>query len=122
MILSRLSIGMAIKVARERRNMTLQAVADAAVIINMTTLSRSENGLRDLSFVEVVAIARVTKVDLAWIAKLAETLDRSAELQTMTRKVREASAQLEEVRKDTISKAMRKNTISKAIESKGELL
>jgi transcriptional regulator with XRE-family HTH domain len=106
MKLSRTSLGIAVKTARELQKMTLKDLAVAADLKEYS-LSRSENGLRDLEFAEVVAIAQVLHVELAWIINLAENLDRSGVL--------EATAHKSEIKRELF--ALERELIEAAIEA-----
>lgn len=74
MKLSRTTLGLAVRAARDAAGLTLN---DLAGIAGMTpsSLSRSENGLRDLSFEEAVAIAAAVHVDVQTLRTLAETFE-----------------------------------------------
>lgn len=76
MKLSRASIGMAIRAAREAAKMSL---GDMAGLVGMTpaSLSRTETGLRDAEFAEVVAIAERLGIELEVLRTLAETFEHS---------------------------------------------
>lgn len=75
MKLSRVSVGLAIRSAREAAKLTLNDLAPA-VGMTVSSLSRSETGQRDLEFAEVVALAAAFKVDLEHLRTLAETFER----------------------------------------------
>lgn len=76
MKLSRASVGLAVRAAREAAQLTLN---DLAPLAGMTTtsLSRSENGLRDIEFAEAVAIANAVKIEVETLRTLAETFERA---------------------------------------------
>ena len=76
MKLSRASVGLAVRAAREAAGMTLGDLAGAAGM-TATSLSRSENALRDIEFAEIVAIADAVKIDVETIRSLAETFERA---------------------------------------------
>jgi transcriptional regulator with XRE-family HTH domain len=76
MKISRISVGLAVRAARETARLSL---ADLAPMAGMTTssLSRTENGLRALEFAEAVAIAAAVKLDVDRLLQLAEAFERS---------------------------------------------
>jgi transcriptional regulator with XRE-family HTH domain len=76
MKLSRTSLGLAVRAARDAAKMTIGDLA-TATDISHTLLSRSENGLRDLSFTEVEAIAAAVKIGPEDLRTLAETFERA---------------------------------------------
>jgi transcriptional regulator with XRE-family HTH domain len=85
MKLSRISVGLAVRSAREAAELTLN---DLAKLTGMTvpSLSRSENGLRDLEFAEVVAIANAVKLNLETVRSLAETFEYAGSAETARKK------------------------------------
>ena len=104
MKLSREALGLAVRAAREAADFTL---GDLAGVAGMTvpSLSRSENGLRDLEFAEVVAIADAVKIDVEWIRALAETYERAGAPAKLKRKS-ELTEQLDELRRLAIEAAV----------------
>ena len=75
MKLSRTSIGLAVRAARNAAGLTLK---DLAVPAGMTisSLSRSENGERDMTFAEMTAIAAKVGIGIEDFRTLAETFER----------------------------------------------
>lgn len=75
MKLSRTSVGLAVRAAREAAGLTLN---DLAGMVQMTTssLSRTETGQRDLTFSEVAAIATAVQLGVEDFRTLAETYER----------------------------------------------
>ena len=85
MKLSRASVGLAVRAAREAARLTLNDLAPMAGM-TITSLSRSENGLRDIEFAEVVAIANAAKIDIETLRTLAETFERAGAAKKVQRK------------------------------------
>ncbi len=75
MKLTRVSLGMAVRTAREAAKLTLNDLA-IATGLTQSSLSRSEIGQRDLAFTEVLAIAEVLKIEVSQLRDLAETFER----------------------------------------------
>jgi transcriptional regulator with XRE-family HTH domain len=75
MKLSRTSLGLAVRAAREAAKLTANDLARLADM-DRSALSRTENGLRSLEFSEAVAIAAVVGVDVEALRTLAETFER----------------------------------------------
>lgn len=77
MKLSRVSVGQAVRAAREAAGLTL---ADLAGQVDLTTssLSRTETGQRDLSFPELVAIAGAVKLGIEDFRLMVEAYERDA--------------------------------------------
>ena len=76
MKLSRASLGLAVRAAREAAGYTLVDLA-GATNLSVASLSRTENGLRDVEFAEVVAIAEAVKIDVEMLRSLAEAFERA---------------------------------------------
>jgi transcriptional regulator with XRE-family HTH domain len=76
MKLSRTSVGLAVRAAREAARLTLQDLSEATGL-TVASLSRSENGQRDMAYAEVMAIADALKIDPEAFRTLAETFERS---------------------------------------------
>lgn len=76
MRLSRASVGLAVRAVREAARLTL---SDLAQEVGMTTasLSRTENGLRDIEFAEAVAISAAVRIELETLRTLAETFEHA---------------------------------------------
>ncbi len=109
MKLSRASVGLAVRAAREAASLTLSDLAGA---VGMTTasLSRSENGLRDLEFAEVVAIAEAVRIDVEWIQSLAETYERTDAGKKLRRKS-ELTEDLNDLRRLAIEAAIEARSV-----------
>jgi transcriptional regulator with XRE-family HTH domain len=75
MIISRISMGLAIRAVRDMAKLTLSALSDKTGI-PISSLSRIENGLRSVDFAEALAIAEVAKIDISTLRTLAETFER----------------------------------------------
>ena len=73
--LSRASLGLAVRAAREAAGLTLNDLVGMTGL-TQSTLSRSELGERDIAFTELLAIADAVKVDLEDLRTLAETFER----------------------------------------------
>lgn len=69
-------MGLAVRAAREAARLTLNDLA-ALTGITLSSLSRSENGQRDLAFTEVLEIAKALKVDAETLRTFAETFERA---------------------------------------------
>jgi|GEM_PF-5007669 len=81
MKLSRISVGLAVRAAREAAGLTLNDLAGITGI-TLSSLSRSETGQRDLAFTEVLAISDGLKVDPETLRSLAETFERAGVTKT----------------------------------------
>jgi transcriptional regulator with XRE-family HTH domain len=75
MKLSRTSVGLAVRAAREAAKLTLTDLS-GETNISVAALSRSENGLRDIEFAEAVSIAAATHIDVETLRTLAATFER----------------------------------------------
>jgi transcriptional regulator with XRE-family HTH domain len=75
MKLSRTSLGLAVRTAREAARLTPAQLVDLAGI-DRSALSRVENGIRALEFSEAVAIAEAVGIDVERLRTLAETFER----------------------------------------------
>lgn len=69
-------MGLAVRAAREAARLTLNDLAQMTGI-TATSLSRSENGQRDIEFAEAVAIANAVKIDVETLRTFAETFERA---------------------------------------------
>lgn len=76
MQLSRISVGLAVRAARDAAGLTLNDLATMTGI-TASSLSRSETGQRDLAYTEVLAIADALKIDGEALRTLAETFERA---------------------------------------------
>lgn len=81
MKLSRISVGLAVRAAREAAGLTLNDLAGITGI-TLSSLSRSETGQRDLAFTEVLAISDGLKIDPETLRSLAETFERAGATKT----------------------------------------
>ena len=72
MKLSRISVGQALRVARDTAGLTL---ADLAAVTSLTTssISRTERGERDLAYTELVEVVEALKIDVEHFRQLAES-------------------------------------------------
>lgn len=75
MKLSRASVGLAVRAAREAAGLTLQDLAGITGL-HASRLSRTESGLRDIQFTEFEAVAAAVKISAEELRTLAETLER----------------------------------------------
>ncbi len=75
MKISRTTLGLAVRAAREAAKLTLTDLSEITKI-SVSALSRSENGLRDLEFAEAIAIAAATRIELDTLHALAATYER----------------------------------------------
>lgn len=85
MKLSRVAVGLAVRAARDAAQLTLNDLASMAKM-TVASLSRSENGLRDLEFAEAAAIAEACKIDIETLRSLAETFERAGAAKTAQKK------------------------------------
>lgn len=85
MPISRLSIGMAMKSAREAAGMTLADISSRCGI-SISALSRSENGQRDIDFAEAVEFSRAVAIELDQLIDLAETFENAGVLDKLSAK------------------------------------
>ena len=76
MKLSRISIGLAVRTLRDAGGKTLSDLA-GRVGMTLSSLSRSENGQRDMSFAEITAIAAELSIDIEYLRTVAETFERA---------------------------------------------
>lgn len=81
MKLSRASLGLAVRAAREAAGLTLMDLAGSTGM-TQSTLSRSELGERDLAFTEVLSIADAVQLSVEDLRTFAETLERDGEAET----------------------------------------
>lgn len=110
MQISRIALGMAVRAVRDAAKLTLN---DLAVATGMTSssLSRSETGLRDLTFAEVLAIATAVKIDVDTLRSMAETFERAGA--EKTRLQRDAFARdLNELQRLAIEAAIEARTLA----------
>jgi len=75
MKLTRTSLGLAVRSARRVGQVTLSDLA-AATGLTVSSLSRTENGERDLGFGEASLIAEALKIDVETLRSLAEAIER----------------------------------------------
>lgn len=75
MKLSRITIGLAVRAARAAAGLTLKDLAEPAGM-TVSSLSRSENGERDMTFAEISAIAAEVRLGVEDLRTLAETFER----------------------------------------------
>lgn len=75
MKLSRTSLGLAVRAARDAAGLNLEQLAERTGI-TVSTLSRSERGERDITYTEVLALAEAIDVDVESFRTLAETFER----------------------------------------------
>lgn len=75
MKLSRASVGLALRAAREAAKLILSDLSTQTGIAT-SMLSRTENGQRALEFAEAVAISAVLKIGVDDLRTLAETFER----------------------------------------------
>lgn len=73
--LSRAAVGQAVSAARQAAGLTLKDLAGVTGI-NISSLSRTESGLRDASFTELVAIASAAQLNVETLCTLAENCER----------------------------------------------
>lgn len=101
MKLSRASVGLAVRAARESARLTLNDLAQMTGI-TAASLSRSENGLRDIEFVEAVAIATAVKIEVETLRTFAETY----ELAGVAQKKSELEKDLNDLKRAAIEAAI----------------
>jgi transcriptional regulator with XRE-family HTH domain len=104
MKLSRTSVGLAVRAAREAAGLTLKDLAGTTGITT-SSLSRSENGERDLAFTEVLAIAEALRVDAETLRTLAETFERAGAPEKQSARA-ELSRDLNELQRMAIEAAI----------------
>lgn len=104
MRLSRISVGLAVRAAREAARLTLGDLAQKTGT-TATSLSRSENGLRDVEFSEVVAIANAVGIGLETFRTLAETFENAGAASTAM-KQHELKIELIELQRAAIEAAI----------------
>ncbi|AKJ28816.1 helix-turn-helix domain-containing protein [Caldimonas brevitalea] len=92
---SRVAVGMAVRALREAAQLSSAGLA-AVAGVHPSSLSRTENGLRDLGFAEAVAISAATKVNLGVLGQIAACLD-GGPVAEMVRQKAEAAALLDEL-------------------------
>lgn len=92
-MLSRASIGLAVRVAREAADLTLQQMSEATGM-SIANVSRSENGLRDLAFSEVVAITHASRMSIDVFLQLVTTYERGGAVSTRHAKLIAVKAEL----------------------------
>lgn len=109
MKISQNSVGMAVRAARQAARLSLSDIFEITNI-SVSALSRIENGVRSLDFLEASAIADVLKVDLEHFRALAVTFEEEGLVNQISNK-REALADL---------RAIQRLAILTAIEASGE--
>lgn len=119
MKLSRASIGLAVRAAREAAALTLNDLAGLTGL-TQSTLSRTELGERDVAFAEVLAIAKAVKIDLEALLTLAETFERDGAATNLAQK-RSAKDQLardmNELQRLAIEAAIEARALSEPVSS-----
>lgn len=85
MKLSRASVGLAVRAVREAARLTLDDLSHRTGI-SVPSLSRSENGLRDTDFSEMVSIAAAVGLELETLRTLAETFEYAGVASTAKKK------------------------------------
>ena len=73
--LSRTSVGLAIRAAREAAGLTLKDLA-ATSGVSFSLLSRTELGERDVAYLEVLTIIETLKIDESQLREYAKTFER----------------------------------------------
>ncbi len=81
MKLSRDSIGSAIRIAREEAKFTLEQVA-AKSGITTSTLSRTEQGERDVSFIEVLTLVEIFGITELTLREYAQRIEKQCKSKT----------------------------------------
>lgn len=76
MNISRTSIGLAVKAARQAAHLSLSELAQKTEI-NISSLSRVESGLRALDFSEAIVLAKELRVNLDHFKDLAKTYEEN---------------------------------------------
>ena len=104
MKLTRISVGLAVRAAREAAGLTLNDLAKATGI-TLSSLSRSETGQRDLAFTEVLTITRALKIDAEALRTLAETFERRGAVKAR-KKLDQLSRDLNELQRLAIETAI----------------
>lgn len=83
MKISNVSVGRAVRAARDHAEMTLSDLAEATGI-NVSALSKLENGFRSLSFAEAIAIADAFDIDIGTLEVYASTFEHGEEQRAMS--------------------------------------
>lgn len=104
MKLSRTSIGLAVHAARDAAGFTLKDLAEPGGM-TISSLSRSENGERDLTFAEMSAIASAVHIGIEDLRTLAETFERKGAA-SMTKKRKQLAQDLNELQRLAIEAAI----------------
>lgn len=104
MKLSRMSVGLAVRAMRDAARLTINDLATMTGI-SISSLSRTENGLRDLNFAEATAIAAAVKIDIEHLRTLAETFEREG-VTDKQRQVSELERDLNELQRLAIETAI----------------
>jgi transcriptional regulator with XRE-family HTH domain len=78
-------MGLAVRAAREAAKLTLSDLATQTGV-SLSSLSRTENGLRALEFTEALAIAAACQVDIEGLRTLGETFERQGATQKQSAK------------------------------------
>ncbi len=94
MKLSRASVGLAIRAARDAAGLTLKDLSGLTGV-TLSSLSRTESGLRDVEFAELVAISNAVKIGVDDLRTMAE----SCELQGVAENHKQRTALEEELLK-----------------------
>lgn len=75
MKLSRIAVGQALRTARDAAGLTLADLAKVTSL-NVSSISRTERGERDLTFSEMLEVCEAVKIDNAHFRMLAETFEK----------------------------------------------
>lgn len=96
MKLSRTSVGLAIRAAREAAGLTLKDLSGLTGIV-LSTLSRTETGDRDLAWTELLLVAEAVKIDPSQLHALARSIEErgAAEKQAQRNRLAEDLLELE---------------------------
>jgi transcriptional regulator with XRE-family HTH domain len=96
MKLSRTSVGLAVRAARAAARLTLKDLAGLTGIV-LSTLSRTENGERDLAWTELLLVAEAVKIDPSRLHDLARNIEEkgAAEKQSQRNRLAEDLLELE---------------------------
>ena len=79
------TLGLAIKVAREDKQLTTRALAEKAAV-SPSTIFMIESGRQDPSFGTLMAIARALQTDFSTLLSVAGTLNADRDLQQLEKK------------------------------------
>ncbi len=104
MKLSPVSVGMAVRAARQAARLPLSDISEKTKI-SVSSLSRVENGLRSLDFIEAANLAEVLNVDLEHFRALASTFEEDG-MPERTAQKKQALADLKEIQRLAILTAI----------------